>query len=538
MITKVFIPCAGTGSRLGKKTTFLNKALVSVGLRPAISYLIDKIPESMPVVVALGYKGDTLKEFLEIAYPNRKFEFIWVTPFDGPGSGLGRSTLAAEKNLQCPFLFWTCDTLFKEPLPDLANDENWIGCHDLPKNRDMNEFRCVATKTEANGVQKVTGVYDKGQHQPGQQPYVGLLFIKDFKNFFTSLKEGGQDAIDQGEAYGVAKMIEKGDVFYKKEMQSWYDTGALVGLKEANEIFLSEEPAVILEKQNEAIWFLKDMVIKFSDDPTFIQKRVERAKILKDFIPSLISSTKHLYAYRKVQGDVLSRNPSAAEFENLLKWLKSFWTEFSLPDSQKAEFTQACDNFYRTKTLQRVQKFHQLYPSFPYEAKINGRLIPSTEKLLASVPWDLLAQGLPVRNHGDLHFENILRVSDERKFVLLDWRQDFAGLDQYGDIYYDLAKLNHVFIVDQQSIEQGHYKLEITKDSVRFEIQKIPELAACQRKLEDFVAEEKLDQRKINLLTALIFLNSAPLHTEHYAKLIHSLGREMLFRELGQIDAR
>ena len=42
MSYKVVIPSAGLGSRIGPYTKFLNKALVTIGDKPAISRVIDK----------------------------------------------------------------------------------------------------------------------------------------------------------------------------------------------------------------------------------------------------------------------------------------------------------------------------------------------------------------------------------------------------------------------------------------------------------------------------------------------------------------
>ena len=42
---KVLIPTAGTGSRLGEETKYINKALISIGNRPAISRIIEMFPE-------------------------------------------------------------------------------------------------------------------------------------------------------------------------------------------------------------------------------------------------------------------------------------------------------------------------------------------------------------------------------------------------------------------------------------------------------------------------------------------------------------
>ena len=83
-------------------------------------------------------------------------------------------------------------------------------------------------------------------------------------------------------------------------------------------------------------------------------------------------------------------------------------------------------------------------PVLLYET-INGNIVPPISELLNLVDWDNLSSGIPTRFHGDLHFENIL-ISETGNFSLLDWRQDFAGLQEYGDLYYDLAKLLHGMI--------------------------------------------------------------------------------------------
>ena len=66
---KVLIPTAGIGSRLGKLTKYLNKSLVSISNRPIISHLIDQFPNDCEFVIALGYKGNLVRDFLELAYP-------------------------------------------------------------------------------------------------------------------------------------------------------------------------------------------------------------------------------------------------------------------------------------------------------------------------------------------------------------------------------------------------------------------------------------------------------------------------------------
>ena len=80
--------------------------------------------------------------------------------------------------------------------------------------------------------------------------------------------------------------------------------------------------------------------------------------------------------------------------------------------------------------------------------------IPKISEVLKLVDWNWLSDGKPSRFHGDLHFENIL-LSESGKFCLIDWRQDFEGLFDYGDLYYDLAKPMHGFIISHGIITRA-----------------------------------------------------------------------------------
>jgi len=102
---RVCIPCAGIGSRLGGLTKFINKSLVSLSNRPTLSYIIQQFPFDTEFVIALGYKGHLIKEFLTLAYPERHFFFVDVFPYEGKGSGLGLSLHFCKQYLLEPFIF-------------------------------------------------------------------------------------------------------------------------------------------------------------------------------------------------------------------------------------------------------------------------------------------------------------------------------------------------------------------------------------------------------------------------------------------------
>jgi NDP-sugar pyrophosphorylase family protein len=103
---KVLITTSGIGSRLGEITDFTNKSLVVVGDKPAISYIIEKYPSTVPIVITLGHFGDHVRQFLNLAYPDRIFEFVEVKPYRGPGSSLAYSILQARHLLQQPLMCW------------------------------------------------------------------------------------------------------------------------------------------------------------------------------------------------------------------------------------------------------------------------------------------------------------------------------------------------------------------------------------------------------------------------------------------------
>ena len=111
MTYRVVIPTAGIGSRLESKTKNLNKSLVSISNRPILSHLIDQFPANTEFVIALGYKGQLVRDYLELAFPKRTFYFVKVDPYKGPGSGLGYSLLCCKKFLQEPFVFSSCSVV-------------------------------------------------------------------------------------------------------------------------------------------------------------------------------------------------------------------------------------------------------------------------------------------------------------------------------------------------------------------------------------------------------------------------------------------
>jgi hypothetical protein len=520
MSYRVCIPCAGTGSRLGGLTQFINKSLVSIANRPTLSHLIEQFPDDAEFVIALGHKGHLVREFLTLAYPERQFFFADVSPFEGPGSGLGLSLQTCKQYLQQPFVFISCDTLVEESIP--VPDKNWMGYAEVA---NLDAYRTIAVTSAG-----VSAIAEKGDgHAPAHKAYIGLAGIRDYQQFWAAMEKGGQTAIETGEAHGMRSLLTNS---IQAHAFTWHDTGNHDALAQTRQHYRQPDEPNILEKANEAIWFVGDTVIKFSDDKKFIANRVKRVQQLQGFVPEVTGAEAHMYRYPKVQGKVLSEVVTLPLFDRLLEHCNRFWTTESLPNDETMRFKETCMKFYRDKTYERVELFYKNFNRKDGLEAINGKAMPSLASLLNSIDWEWLANGLPGRFHGDFHFENILWSSTDQRFVFLDWRQDFGGDLSTGDIYYDFAKLLHGLIISHELIAGDFFRVDWRSESIDCDFHRKQILVECERHFGAWLETHGYDKKKVWVLTALIYLNIAALHHHPYSLLLYALGKSMLKSEL------
>lgn len=522
---KVIIPTAGLGSRLGKISRNINKSLVSIAQKPSISYIIEKFPEEMEFVIPIGYKKEMVVEFLTIAYPYRNFTFVEVEPFDGKGAGLGFTMLLCRDYLQCPFIFCSNDTIVLEDIP--APSCNWMGYADV---ENQEQYRGI--RFDLYG--KVTDICSKGSIG-NVKPYIGLSGVHDFETFWDAMEVGqAYGAIEIGESYGMRALLHKKAI--ESVQFTWFDTGNLDRLKEGRDYFqsINKEAPNVLEKEGESIWFIDDKVVKFNIDTSFISNRVERSKLLDHYIPKITAFSEHMYSYKKIDGVIFSKSPTLPLFKSFLDWMSGFWIKKELGKNELDQFRNKCLEFYKDKTLDRVRQYLMRFEMLDEEEIINDQKIPPLKKMMESINWDIISKGIPVRFHGDLHFENILicSSSDEEPFALLDWRQDFAGELLYGDIYYDFAKLLHGLIVSHELIARDFYNVSRKINKVSYEFLQKNSMIECREYFKKYIIAHGYNWEKVELLTALVFLNIAPLHHYPYTHLLFSLGKMMLHRQI------
>ncbi|MEK7383280.1 MAG: phosphotransferase, partial [Elusimicrobiota bacterium] len=489
----VCVLAAGKGSRMGALGQKLNKALFVIDGKAVISHIIDKFPLETEFVVGVGFLGKQVRQYLSIAHAARRITCIDVDNYDGPGSGPGYSLLCCREHLQKPFHFVSCDTLWDDALDWRAAD-NWLGvCRVKPA---ASASYCNVKVVD----DRVTGLRDKVQVEDASfQAFVGLCHIKDFPIFWAALGDKEMVAGEHQISNGIRALIEKMPV--RAQPIEWTDVGDADQYKKA----VSRYENYDFSKHNEALYIVGKQVIKFFVDAQVTERRVRKSKLNPSVFPRITHHAGQFYAYDFQPGETLYKANDRQIFQQLLEWLgANLWHAQPV---DPAVMRATCLKFYRDKTLERLEMYHRKYVAADAGSRVNGRSIPPTRDLLARVPWERLAEGVPCFMHGDLQFDNILWDAAANSFILLDWRQDFAGHVEFGDLYYDLAKLYGGIILNYDYIKLNLLSYAENEHGISFDFAQRFQSDRYLEMLSEYIQKNGYDLPRVRLLVALIYLN-------------------------------
>lgn len=512
---KVLLTTSGLGSRLGNLTKFTNKSLVRIGKKPSISYIIDSYPNDTEFVVTLGHYGNQVKEFLTLAYPDKNFKFVYVENYEGPGSSLLYSISQCKEYLQCPFIFHACDTVVDKE--DIDFSTNWVGgC----KQGSSFQYRTLNARDKT-----LLSINEKGE-EFYNYVYIGICGIKEHSLFWKYVDEilEVSDASELSDCHVITKMMDHTS-FSVIDYRKWYDIGNIDSLKKSrDEIF---DRFHLLDKDDESIFiFEPNFVIKFFHDKTVCKNRIERLSQLGEVTPKLLGSGENFYKYEYSKGIVYSEVVNSQNFSEFLEWSnKNLWVKTGV------DISKNCKDFYINKTYKRIVKY---LTDNNMEADssciINSKEIPSIFKLLEMLDVDYLASKDGYKFHGDFILENV--IFDGEKYSLIDWRQDFGGDTKNGDIYYDLAKLKHNLTVNHDIIDKELYKLDIQESHISVDILRSNEQFECVKVLEKFIKDNGFDNKKVDIIKSLIWINMAPLHKQPISDFLFYFGKYNLYLNL------
>ena len=507
----VLLLAAGKGERLGNLTANINKALLPINNRAIISSIINKFPISHEIIVALGYKGNVIKEYCKLAHPNRKFIFVNIDDINSNNSGPGYSALKCKEYLNRPFYLAVADCIIDSELP--PQDGNWLGVYPTSY---PEKYSTVKSDIKGN-ILDFTNKSSKGF----KDAFIGLASILEYDVFWDELENNMQS----GEIVSAFSNPSKYSNFSIKRLK-WLDTGTLDDLNRTKDYF-NDNP-LSLHKETNEITYKEHKFINFHPDQNNIQNKSKRAKILKNLIPSEFTNTNNFISYNWEDGKTLYNYNDINLYEKFLSTLNSN----ILKSKTWVGDEELYKSFYITKTKNRRDKFINRFGKKYYTKKynINGHNYDSLENILLDINLDKLYNN-PMYSlfHGDLQFDNIIYNKENDSFKYIDWRESFGGSTKGGDIYYDLSKLYGGCIIPYNLVKDDNfikYTEGIAVIDYNFNIPRA--LSQFKNKYEKWLIDEGYDLDRIKLITAIIFLNMSPLHNKNFSKTLWFKSIEML----------
>jgi len=492
MKKKLCILAAGTGSRLGTISENLGKALLPIGNSTAISKIINKFSKDFEIIIAVGYKSELLKSYCSAVHFDRKISFVEIDNFDKPGSGPGYSLLKCKELLGNErFYLSTVDCLIDEEIPNL--DCDWIGTS------KTNNPKLYST-AEIDDEQNILKFINKNKNG-FSEAFIGIAYIYTPDVFWSTIEKYSSK---EKEIEFVAGWYQPN--LYKKFISinfTWNDTGNIEGYNKT----LSKygKPNLGMSKSiTENTFFENNKIAKICIDKEKNNKRFERSKELKKIIPKITHKSDYIVSYDWVDGQEMYYQNNPIYIDKLLDWLQeNLWKTKDQPN-----FNEKCFDFYSNKTYIRYEKINFIKDN---SCLINGLDCLPVNEILSNINFNKLSEGMPVKFHGDLQFQNI--IYNKGSFKLIDWREEFTENLYTGDIYYDLSKLYACLLLDYSSINEFSNSIHSIENNYFFEIKIKESLKIAKEKFEFWIFLNKYDLDKIKILAGIIWLNMSPLHT-------------------------
>jgi NDP-sugar pyrophosphorylase family protein/mannose-6-phosphate isomerase-like protein (cupin superfamily) len=495
----VLILASGKGERVKSISKNLHKGLLKVNHKAAISHIIDSFPAEFEFVVSLGYNGDILKSYLETAHPDRKITYVTVKDWESDKSGPGVSAYECKDHLQRPFYFVTVDCLFNLKHVPLIDGDNWIGVSPT----DLPEIYSTALLDNQNNVIEFV---NKSKGGFGNA-FIGLAYIRNYKVFWDYLKD---------EREIIAPFINNFDKVKAKEIE-FNDIGTIDGYNNTIKQYKQEH-----KNNSEETYIVGNRFIKINSDPDINSNRYIRSQYIdSELIPNNISYNKYCLSYDLVLGKPVYEIDDAKIYKKLINFVFNNIKDSHFVNPISYETGQ---NFYRKKTDKRINQFLQ-------NNKIDDELIINGQKIknIINLPFDHIIKSIRCYSnfHGDLQPDNI--IYDGENFKYIDWRSDFDGVTDRGDINYDLAKLYGGLSFnyrEAKNLEVFHFYNEGNEFNYT-----VPQTEAMKNVLKYFESELKyygFDVQLIKQITALIWLNMSPIHCFPMNYVLYCEGLKML----------
>lgn len=336
----VLILAAGYGRRMGPFSRMINKSLVPYDNKPLISHIMERFPEDTEFVVACGNLGQQVKDYVSVVHKDRIIRFVDIPTFDETTTGPATTIRICSNHLPESFMWISCDTLFEFNYQDKF-DHNWIAVS--PVDSSVSQDYCWV---ERNG-ESIVAVHNKEKSTKAVDAFIGLMYVKD-KAFIDNLHR--KNAKDVYEGFDNIDLKVH-------TVREWQDFGTYEKWQQISEGL----PELSFPKPDELFFRDNGKIIKFTTNPKLATLRDKRAEINPACMPGNVSSKPQFLFYDEEPGETFYNCLTLESFEKFLNWAdKNLWIE----STSGGDPFSIADEFYRKKTLERLEKFRVKYNSW------------------------------------------------------------------------------------------------------------------------------------------------------------------------------
>lgn len=228
------IPVAGSGTRLRPHTYTYPKVLLTVGDKPMLGHIIDRLIDYgiKDMVFVIGYLGEKVKEYIDKNYRNINARYV----YQEKPKGLGHAIWITKNEVTGPVLIILGDTIIEADLSKFTDSR--FAKLAVKEVSDPKRFGIVKIK---NGY--IVDMVEKPQNPPTNLAIAGVYSFPDSKELYDALDElvkSGKTTKGEIQLTDAMKiMLDKGYKIKPVEIEGWYDCGKPETLLATNRHILS-----------------------------------------------------------------------------------------------------------------------------------------------------------------------------------------------------------------------------------------------------------------------------------------------------------
>lgn len=517
------IPAAGRGTRMRSVTDNYPKAMIPYKGKPIIGHQLDFLIKEQfkNVIIVVGYKKEILVEYVINNYTDKiNIHFAEQKELNGLAGAVleGIKVINIEKSITNSMFILLGDILpILEENLSVFNDGNLDFL--LYKNVDDFQRWCMV---DSDG--KFLKLYDKPKAKP--ETTKSLIGVYSFSDLFLlkhSLEEVIEEDIKINGEYQLSSAIKKYNEFYKFDLieyNEFLDFGNMESISAARHNKSRHFNSIQIigdcvhkssENQNKMIdeycWYMatKGILGKYlpeiksidKDNSGYLMSKLNESPMQEQFVFGTLTNGQWFNFF--------------SELNNYMKIVRSNGTGNNIKNETKEILID--------KTKNRVESIKEQFNEKFYV--INGKIIPNPIFDLDAKIIPLLEKIVENTNeyesvlHGDLFFGNMMFNEETSDLKVIDPRGDYGGLICFGDIRYDIAKLNHSINGYYDFIVNGLYNLEKNGAIINYNFYLGKSQKEVQKLFDLFLQGNNFDKKEIDLITGILFLSMIPLHKEN-----------------------